>query len=78
MPKNNEIRVRANNSTSNSTSTHETGNQFTPEQQSAYEVGLKQGRLEGALSYQKHILNQLTKEREKMVQSLQKQKGGSK
>jgi hypothetical protein len=45
-----------------------------PDQQAAYETGVKQGRIEGVLAYQKHIIDQVTNEREKL--SLKLQKGG--
>ena len=42
----------------------------------AYQYGLTQGRIEGALSYQKHLLKQIQKENEQMNKQLQEQKGG--
>lgn len=42
----------------------------------AYQSGLAQGRIEGALSYQKHLLKQIQKENEQMNKQLQEQKGG--
>lgn len=48
----------------------------TPELQSAYDVGRAIGRTEGMLSYQKHLMNQLFNENQKLNQKLREQKGG--
>lgn len=66
-----------NNSTRTATSTHETGKYSNPELQAAYDAGRAIGRTEGMLSYQKHLMNQLFNENQKLNQKLQEQKGGS-
>ena len=44
----------------------------TQEQKKAYEEGRKMGRIEGMLTYQKHLISQLTKENEKLNEQLKK------
>lgn len=80
-----------NNSTRTATSTHETGKYSNPELQAilasgspystlelqaAYDAGRALGRTEGMLSYQRHLMNQLSNENQKLNQKLQEQKGG--
>lgn len=77
MTKRNEICNAGNNSTRTATSTHETGKYSNPELQAAYDAGRAIGRTEGMLSYQKHLMNQLFNENQKLNQKLQEQKGGS-
>lgn len=48
----------------------------TSELQAAYDAGRSIGRTEGMLSYQKHLMNQLFAENQKLNQKLQEQKGG--
>ena len=48
----------------------------TLEIQAAYDAGRAIGRTEGMLSYQKHLMNQLFNENQKLNQKLQEQKGG--
>ena len=50
----------------------------TLELQAAYDAGRAIGRTEGMLSYQRHIMNQLFAENQKLNQKLQEQKGGLK
>ena len=93
MTKEHEITSGMNNSSATSTSTHETGKYSTPELQAilasgspystlelqaAYDAGRAIGRTEGMLSYQRHIMNQLFAENQKLNQKLQEQKGGLK
>jgi len=88
--KNNEIYNQQNNSKPDVTSTHETGKYSNPELQAilasgspystlelqaAYDAGRTIGRTEGMLSYQKHLINQLFAENQKLNQKLQEQKG---
>lgn len=77
MTKEHEITSGMNNSSATSTSPHETGKYPTPELQAAYDAGRAIGRTEGMLSYQKHLMNQLFAENQKLNQKLQEQKGGS-
>lgn len=49
----------------------------TPELQAAYDAGRAIGRTEGMLSYQRHLMNQLFNENQKLNEKLQEQKGGS-
>lgn len=49
----------------------------TPELQAAYDAGRAIGRTEGMLSYQRHLMNQLFAENQKLNQKLREQKGGS-
>ncbi len=67
--------LSGNNSTLQSTSAHETS-KYPPELQAAYDAGRAIGRTEGMLSYQKHLMNQLSNENQKLNQKLQEQKGG--
>lgn len=46
--------------------------------QAAYEKGLKIGRIEGMITYQKHLIENLQKENELLNKQLQKQKDVSK
>lgn len=93
MTKEHEITSGVNNSNATSTSTHETGKYSNPELQAilasgspystlelqaAYDAGRAIGRTEGMLSYQRHIMNQLFAENQKLNQKLQEQKGGLK
>ena len=93
MTKEHEITSGMNNSSATSTSTHETGKYSSPELQAilasgspystlelqaAYDAGRAIGRTEGMLSYQRHIMNQLFAENQKLNQKLQEQKGGLK
>ena len=93
MSKLTNIALSGNNSTSQATSTHETGKYSNPELQAilasgspystlelqaAYDAGRAIGRTEGMLSYQRHIMNQLFAENQKLNQKLQEQKGGLK
>lgn len=93
MTKEHEITSGMNNSSATSTSTHETGKYSNPELQAilasgspystlelqaAYDAGRAIGRTEGMLSYQRHIMNQLFAENQKLNQKLQEQKGGLK
>lgn len=55
----------------------EMGKYSTPELQAAFDAGRALGRTEGMLSYQRHIMNQLFAENQKLNQKLQEQKGGS-
>lgn len=48
----------------------------TLELQAAYDAGRAIGGTEGMLSYQKHLMNQLFAENQKLNQKLQEQKGG--
>lgn len=77
MTKRNEITSGMNNSSATSTSTHETGKYPTPELQAAYDAGRAIGRTEGMLSYQKHLMNQLFNENQKLNEKLKEQKGAS-
>lgn len=45
-----------------------------PQLQAAYEKGLKAGRIEGMIAYQKHLIENLQKENELLNKQLQKQK----
>ena len=93
MTKEHEITSGMNNSSATSTSTHETGKYSNPELQAILASGspystLERGegngnwcfccRNEGMLSYQRHIMNQLFAENQKLNQKLQEQKGGLK
>lgn len=48
----------------------------TPELRAAYEAGRAIGKTEGMLAYQRHIMNQLFAENQKLNRKLQEQKGG--
>lgn len=48
----------------------------SPAEIAAFKSGLAQGRIEGMLSYQKHLLSQIQKENEQLNKQLQEQKGG--
>lgn len=79
MPRNNEIRKCPNNSRAQSTSTHETSAKYKDsKQQSAYEVGLKEGRIEGMIAYQKHLIQNLQRENQQLTERLLSEKGGNK
>ena len=54
----------------------EMGKYSTPELQAAFDAGRALGRTEGMFSYQRHIMNQLFAENQKLNQKLQKLKGG--
>lgn len=47
-----------------------------PELQEAYEVGRQIGRIEGAVAYQRHLIENLKKENAQLNEKLQEQKGG--
>ena len=47
----------------------------TPELQAAYDAGRAIGRTEGMLSYQRHLMNQLFNENQKLNEKLREQKG---
>lgn len=67
----------ANNSNGNRTvQPSETGKYSTPELQTAFDAGRALGRTEGMLFYQRHIMNQLFAENQKLNRKLQEQKGG--
>lgn len=76
MSKHTNIDLSGNNSTQQSTSTHETGKYPTLELQAAYDAGRAIGRTEGMLSYQRHLMNQLFNENQKLNEKLREQKGG--
>lgn len=76
MTKEHEITSGMNNSSATSTSAHETSKYSTSELQAAYDAGRAIGRTEGMLSYQKHLMNQLFTENQKLNRKLQEQKGG--
>lgn len=46
-----------------------------PELQEAYEVGHQIGRIEGAMAYQRHLIENLKKENTQLNEKLQEQKG---
>lgn len=71
-----EICNAGNNSTYKATFAHETSKYSTPELQAAFNAGRSIGRTEGMLSYQKHLMDQLFTENQKLNQKLQEQKGG--
>lgn len=48
----------------------------TPELQAAFDAGRALGRPKALLSYQRHIMNQLFAENQKLNQKFQKLKGG--
>ena len=77
MTKNNEIYNQPNNSKLDVTSPHETGNYSNPELQAAYDAGRRIGRIEGMISYQRHLIENLQKENVQLNQKLQTQKGGN-
>lgn len=92
MTKNNEIYNQPNNSKLDVTSTHETGKYSNPELQAilasgspystlelqaAYDAGRRIGRIEGMISYQRHLIENLQKENVQLNQKLQTQKGGN-
>ena len=69
--------LSGNNSTQQPTAQpSEMGKYSTPELQAAFDAGRALGRTEGMLSYQRHIMNQLFAENQKLNQKLQEQKGG--
>lgn len=77
MTKNNEIYNQPNNSKLDVTSPHETGKYSNPELQAAYDAGRRIGRIEGMISYQRHLIENLQKENVQLNQKLQTQKGGN-
>ena len=77
MSKLRENCLSGNNSTQQPTAQpSEMGKYSTPELQAAFDAGRALGRTEGMLSYQRHIMNQLFAENQKLNQKLQKLKGG--
>ena len=67
----------ANNSTGKRTAQpSEMGKYSTPELQAAFNTGREIGRTEGMLSYQRHLMNQLFNENQKLNEKLREQKGG--
>lgn len=77
MSKLRENCLSGNNSTQQPTAKpSEMGKYSTPELQAAFDAGRALGRTEGMLSYQRHIMNQLFAENQKLNQKLQKLKGG--
>ena len=69
--------LSGNNSTQQPTDQpSEMGKYPTPELQAAFDAGRALGRTEGMLSYQRHIMNQLFAENQKLNQKFQKLKGG--
>ena len=77
MSKLRENCLSGNNSTQQPTAQpSEMGKCSTPELQAAFDAGRALGRTEGMLSYQRHIMNQLFAENQKLNQKLQKLKGG--
>ena len=74
MSKQPSICLSGNNSTQQPTAqSSEMGKYSTPELQAAFDA---LGRTEGMLSYQRHIMNQLFAENQKLNRKLQEQKGG--
>lgn len=71
------IALSGNNGTSQATSTHETGKYPIPELQAAYDAGRRIGRIEGMISYQRHLIENLQKENVQLNQKFQTQKGGN-
>lgn len=49
----------------------------TEELQAAYDAGRRIGRIEGMISYQRHLIDNLQKENVQLNQKLQTQKGGN-
>ncbi len=49
----------------------------TLELQAAYDAGRRIGRIEGMISYQRHLIENLQKENVQLNQKLQTQKGGN-
>lgn len=77
MLKHSNIDLSGNNSTQQPTvKPSEMGKYSTPELQAAFDAGRALGRTEGMLSYQRHIMNQLFAENQKLNQKFQKLKGG--
>ena len=77
MSKQPSICLSGNNSTQQPTAqSSEMGKYSTPELQAAFNTGREIGRTEGMLSYQRHIMNQLFAENQKLNRKLQEQKGG--
>ncbi len=48
---------------------------ISPTEIAAFKAGLTQGRIEGMISYQKHLLSQIQKKNEQLNKQLQEQKG---
>lgn len=48
----------------------------TEELQAAYDAGRRIGRIEGMISYQRHLIENLQNENQTLNQKLQEQKGG--
>ncbi|WP_320982353.1 hypothetical protein [Parabacteroides goldsteinii] len=77
MSKQQNICLSGNNSTQQTTAQpSEMGKYSTPELQAAFDAGRALGRTEGMLSYQRHIMNQLFAENQKLNRKLQELKGG--
>ena len=77
MSKLTSICLSGNNSTQQPTAQpSEMGKYSTPELQAAFDAGRALGRTEGMLSYQRHIMNQLFAENQKLNRKLQELKGG--
>ena len=47
-----------------------------PEKQAAFEEGRKVGRVEGMISYQKHIVEFMQEENERLREKLKRMEGG--
>ena len=76
MSKHTSICLSGNNSTQQPTAQpSEMGKYSTLELQAAFDAGRALGRTEGMLSYQRHIMNQLFAENQKLNRKLQEQKG---
>lgn len=93
MTKNNEIYNQPNSSKPDVTSPHETGKYSNPELQAilasgspystlelqtAYDAGRRIGRIEGMISYQCHLIENLKKENVQLSQKFKTLKGGHK
>lgn len=77
MSKQQNICLSGNNSTQQPTAQpSEMGKYSTPELQAAFDAGRAVGKTEGMLSYQRHIMNQLFAENQKLNQKLQELEGG--
>ena len=77
MSKQRNIDLSGNNSPQQPTAQpSEMGKYSTLELQAAFDAGRALGRTEGMLSYQRHIMNQLFAENQKLNRKLQEQKGG--
>ena len=93
MSKHTNIALSANNSNEQVTSTHETGKYSNPELQAilasgspystlelqaAYDAGRRIGIIEGMISYQCHLIENLKKENVQLSQKFKTLKGGHK